>query len=413
MANSTQAILIIGHHFPEPNTTAAGTRMMQLIAVFQEANFTVTFASTASVSNHSADLKKAGIAVAAIQLNDASFDTFINALQPDLVLFDRYITEEQFGWRVTEQCPNALKILDTEDLHFLRKAREEAFKKTGDLKNTNLFTATTKRELASILRCDVTLIISSFEMDVLQTTFQLPASLLFYFPLLLTELMPLDQVPAFESRNGFMTIGNLHHAPNVDAVVYLKKEIWPTIKKQLPNATLSIYGMYAPQHLQQMHTEKEGFLMKGWAPEAVAAFQTAKMCLAPLRFGAGLKGKVVDALQYGTPIVTTSIGAEGIFTQNEIPASFAKHTQDFIEKALSLYTNETHWHQTQQLGAQCVSSKFDKKQFISSFISHIHKLQQHIDKHRQQHFLGQIIQHQSLQATKFMSKWIEEKNKKL
>jgi spore coat polysaccharide biosynthesis predicted glycosyltransferase SpsG len=151
----TNQLLIIGHTFPEPKTTAAGSRMMQLIDLFREENFQITFASTAAISERTANLEVHHISVKNILLNDASFDEFIKQLNPEIVIFDRYITEEQFGWRVSENCPNSLKILDTEDLHFLRKAREEAVKNNKNFSEANLFSETAKRELASILRCDV------------------------------------------------------------------------------------------------------------------------------------------------------------------------------------------------------------------------------------------------------------------
>ncbi len=102
-------LLIIGHTFPEPSTTAAGSRMMQLVALFQEENYQITFASTAAISEKTANLEAQNISVKSILLNDASFDEFIKELNPQIVVFDRYITEEQFGWRVSETLPRSLK----------------------------------------------------------------------------------------------------------------------------------------------------------------------------------------------------------------------------------------------------------------------------------------------------------------
>ncbi|MEZ4875896.1 MAG: hypothetical protein R2793_10715 [Flavobacteriaceae bacterium] len=175
-------LLIIGHTLPEPATTAAGNRMMQLISLFQEAHFEIAFATTAAKTDYSEDLRAHGISLHSILLNDASFDAFVASLQPSVVLFDRYITEEQFGWRVAENCPNALRILDTEDLHFLRKAGEEAFKRMAEI---NLFSRRQPKELASILRCDLSLIISEAEMKLLTETFHLPEGLLFYLPFII------------------------------------------------------------------------------------------------------------------------------------------------------------------------------------------------------------------------------------
>lgn len=280
-------LLIIGHNFPEPTTTAAGSRMMQLMSLFKEQGFKITFASTATVSEKSEQLSNYNIDTVSIELNNVSFDDFISELNPSIVLFDRFITEEQFGWRVAENCPNALRILDTEDLHFLRKARQEAVKKGISFKEANLFSETAKREIASILRCDLSLIISEYEMNLLQETFKIDASILQYLPFLIEEISEetFQSLPKFEERNHFITIGNLLHQPNVDSVLFLKKEIWSSIRKQLPSAELHIYGAYAPQQILELHNKKEGFLIKGWAEDVSEVMSNARVCLAPLRFG--------------------------------------------------------------------------------------------------------------------------------
>ncbi|MGJ8666630.1 MAG: glycosyltransferase [Patiriisocius sp.] len=387
--------------------------MMQLVELFQKAGYSISFASTASISEKSVPLHHLEISSEILKLNDPSFDEFISKLNPSIVLFDRYITEEQFGWRVTENCPNALKILDTEDLHFLRKAREEAFKKTGDAANADIYSETAKRELASILRCDCSLIISEFEMQLLIKTFKISEESLWYLPLLVDEILEEKRMdfPPFENRNGFMTIGNFLHAPNVDAVLYLKQSIWPLIKKELPTATLSIYGNYAPQHIKELHNEKEGFLIKGWAESVETVMQKAKVCLAPLRFGAGIKGKILDAMQYGTPVVATSMGAEGMFDLETFSVFIEDDAVAFATTAVHLHDEKNNWLLAQQAGVDNCNARFQKSHFSEAFIEYIKQLSENVDAHRKAHFTGQIIQQQQLSATKYMSKWIEEKNK--
>ena len=405
-------LLIIGHTFPEPSTTAAGQRMLQLIEVFVKLNFEIVFGSTASFSPHSADLNSIGISSEILKLNDPSFDEFIAKYQPDFVLFDRFITEEQFGWRVAEQCPNAMRILDTEDLHFLRKARQEAFKKDGDLKKVNLFSETAKREIASILRCDLSLIISEFEIELLKNTFDISEKSLCYIPFMVgDDDMNSDDLPSFDERDGFMTIGNFFHAPNVDSVLYLKKDIWPHIRQELPKATLSVYGNYAPQQITELHNEKEGFLIKGWTGNKADAFKNAKVCLAPLRFGAGLKGKLLDAMIYGTPAVTTSIGAEGMYDDNSNAENTGKTDAEIIHLACTLYFEKRNWLLGQQKGFETVKSRFSKHKISEELISRVFSVLENLETHRKQNFIGQILQHQTLKATKYLSKWIEEKNK--
>lgn len=404
-------LLIIGHNFPEPSTTAAGTRMLQLITLFQEANYAITFASTARHSKHSYALDSMGIEEVTIALNDISFDEFVFLQNPSVVLFDRYITEEQFGWRVAKQCPNALRILDTEDLHFLRKAREAAVKKGQEI---SLYSETAKRELACILRSDLTLIISEYEKTLLIGTFKVPETLLYYLPFLVEPKSEENKkaLPSFEGRQGFMTIGNLMHAPNLDAVKYLKRNIWPQIRKQLPDTTLSVYGHYAPQQITEMHNPKEGFLIKGWASTVDVVMREARVCLAPLRFGAGLKGKLLDAMQEGTPSVTTTIGAEGMHGDLPFSGLVSDNDDTLIANAIQLYTEKESWLELQENGFALVSQRFHKAHFSEAFIKTIGFLQNNTTTHRQEHFIGQVLTHQTTQASKYMSKWIQAKNKR-
>ena len=226
-AFENKRILIIGFVWPEPKSSAAGSRMMQLISFFKDKGAKITFASTATKSEFSEELE--GVDQKLIALNCTSFDAFVSRLQPDLVLFDRFMTEEQFGWRVVEYCPNALRLLDTEDLHCLREARRLSVLKDKPFELNNDLA---KREIASIFRCDVTLMVSEFEMELLQTHFKVPSFLLFYLPIWV-ENASLN-LPSFEERADFMFIGNFLHAPNYDAVVYLKEVIWPLLFKKFP-----------------------------------------------------------------------------------------------------------------------------------------------------------------------------------
>ena len=123
-----KTLLIIGYVWVEPNSSAAGKRMLQLIDQFLERNYKITFACPAQKNEKAIDLISLGINEVSIELNNTSFDDFVKELNPTIVLFDRFMMEEQFGWRVAENCPKAIRILDTEDLHFLRKTRHQQLK---------------------------------------------------------------------------------------------------------------------------------------------------------------------------------------------------------------------------------------------------------------------------------------------
>ncbi|MEX1382513.1 glycosyltransferase [Lutibacter sp.] len=408
-------VLIIGFVWPEPTTTAAGTRMLQLIAIFEEFGLEIHFVSTAAKTTQSYNFEKEGILTSTIELNNTSFNDFIIDYNPDIVLFDRYLTEEQFGWRVSENCPNALKILDTEDLHFLRFAREQSFKKNIEITDALLKNDIAKREIASIYRCDLTLIISKYELELLKTEFKIDSNLLCYTPFLLDELATdnFSKYPSFNERIDFMTIGNFKHKPNLEAVKTLKKDIWPKIKSKIPTANIHIYGAYGNnESITQLHNKKEGFLIEGWVENKELAFANARICLAPLQFGAGLKGKLIDAMLFGTPSVTTSIGAEGINSNLHWAGFIENDFNSFVKKAVELYQNEEIWLQKQQNGFEIINSNFSKKKFGTELMSKIESLLNVLDYHRNKNFIGAMLQQHMLKSTKYMSKWIEEKNKK-
>lgn len=408
-----QNILVIGFVWPEPNSSAAGGRMMQLIDCFLAQNSKITFACAAADSAFMLDIKEVGIEKVSIELNNSSFDDFIRNLQPTLVLFDRFMVEEQFGWRVAKECPNALRILDTEDLHCLRAARQIALKEKREFTPFDLFSDIAKREIASILRCDLSLIISLYEMELLTKIIKIDPALLLYLPFLLDPILPeiSNQWPSFSERKHFVFIGNFLHAPNWDAVKFLKEEVWPLIRKELPEAELHIYGAYPSQKVLQLNAINEGFHCLGRAENASEVVSKARVCLAPVRFGAGIKGKLVEAMQCGTPSVTTTIGAESMHGDLAWNGFVKNSPEDIAEAAVQLYTDPLVWQQSQKNGITIVEKIYSKSFYRKKLIDQIFHIQATLKDHRLQNFMGAMLMHHTLASTRYMSKWIEEKNK--
>ena len=209
------SILIIGWVWPEPSSSAAGSHMLSILRVFRSEGWSVTFASAAQATEHMIDLRTEDIEVHSITLNDSSFDQFIAQQQPDLVMYDCFIMEEQYGWRVEKNCPQALRILDTGDLQCLRGARQEAYRQDRDLTQADWCSDIAKRE-----------------MELLAHPFNVPHSLLQHVPFMLDLPSLSSQRTPFEVRKHFLTIGNFRHVPNWDSVLYLHT-LWPHIRTQV------------------------------------------------------------------------------------------------------------------------------------------------------------------------------------
>ena len=405
----SNTVLVIGYVWPEPNSSAAGSHMLSLLRLFRQQGWQVEFATPAQPSEHMIDLAAEGVSSKSIALNCDSFDTYIQALQPEIVMFDRFMMEEQFGWRVEKNCPHALRILDTEDLQCLRQARHQALKANRTMSKADLFSDIAKREIAAILRCDLSLIISDFEMQLLQDTFKVDASLLLHVPF----MVDLSTLPAqtldFELRQHFMTIGNFRHAPNWDAVLHLQ-QLWPLIRQQLPQAELHIYGSYPPPKATALHNPKTGFLIKGWADDALTVMEQARVCLAPLRFGAGIKGKLLDAMIMQTPSVTTAIGSEGMHGCQAWPGLISDSADTFVAAAVALYQDQKMWLAAQQHCHALLKWRYNGTALGERLIARLTALTANLDEHRIQNFIGSMLRHHSMKSTQYMSQWIATKN---
>ena len=410
---ATMKLLVIGFVWPEPTATAAGTRMLQLLNCFIAEGYQITFSSTATKTPYNLDLETMGIATRTIVLNDSDFDGFIKELDPQMVLFDRFLTEEQFGWRVAEQLPNAIRVLDTEDLHSLRYTREKALKMSKNFTIKDwLENDRTKREIASIYRSDCSLMISTYEMELLEKHIGVPKNIVVHIPFLVEEVVSKDW-KNFEDRTAFICIGNGKHAPNVDAVLWLKKDIWPFIRKLLPEANIHIYGAYLPEQLLQLHKPTIGFHVMGRAKTVEEVMGKARVNLAPLRFGAGIKGKLLEGMRAGTPSVTTAIGAEGM--QGDFPWNgiVTDEAEAFAKAAVHLYQERTAWLGAQQNGIRILENIYNGQTVKERLRSTIKTIQTDVQTHRVRNFVGSMLQQQQMASTKYMSKWIEEKNKSL
>lgn len=406
-------IVIIGYVWPEPDSSAAGKNMLTLLSAMRSQHFDIVFMTAAADSAHKADLEAMNIVAEPIRLNCDSFNHRIAELQPDVVIFDRYMSEEQFSWRVREVCPDAIRILNTEDLHSLRQSRWEAVRKGLPVDKADKNTVLAQREIASILRSDLTLVISSAEYTLLTEHYQVPKAQLLHFPLVHSSSgnsAMTDAVPCYEQRQDFISIGNFRHAPNWDAVLELKQHIWPQLKKRVPGSHLLIYGAYPPKKATQLHNPAQGFIVEGWAENAKHVVCQARVLLAPLRFGAGLKGKLLQAMESGTPSVTTPIGAEGITSAAHWPGSCETDYEKFVDAAATLYTDKRRWITAQQAGFTCLEA-FSPDTYIPDLLTTIHALVSDPHAHRNQLFLQHLLWHQTLSSTKYMSQWIAAKNR--
>jgi glycosyltransferase involved in cell wall biosynthesis len=403
MSTRAHKALILGHVWPEPRSSAAGARSLSLIRAFRERGFGVDFASEARDSGgYREALHGLGAATHEVAANDPAFDSWIAALRPEVVVFERFLIEERFGWRVAEQCPESMRILDTVDLHSLRRARREELPMEAQ--------EDTLRELGAIYRCDLSLLISAYEHELLRSAPYFVSERLLHEWGFCYDPPPSPRPDT--RRSGFAVIGNFRHEPNADGVRWLKAELWPRIRAGLPDAQVQVWGAYPPREIMELEDPGQGFYVRGPAPDQFEALAAARVNLAPLRFGAGLKGKIADGWWSGTPCVTTPVGAEGMcLADGAFGGAVADAPQAFAEAAVRLHESAPAREQARATGYRILSERFDHARNARALLDRIEAVRADLPSQRAHNVTGRMLAHHERQCTKYFSRWIELKNR--
>lgn len=342
--------------------------------------------------------------------------TNLSGRQNVLVLFDRFYVEEMFSHYFHEALPDeSVLVLDMQDMHSLRSARENAVPKQSD----TLMPATSAlpslsdshllRELSSIQRCDLTLVCSTVETHMLEHDFGIPPSKLCTSPMLFNPQDSIKRVCTnlqWQDRKDLCFIGNFLHKPNVDAVRQLQR-LWPKLEKLLPADTnIHIYGAYYDPSKHPVSRNKR-FKIHGYCEDISAMMSAARLMLAPLQFGAGLKGKIVEAWRYSLPVVTTSIGSEGLVSsQGHFPGKIADTDEEFLQAVTKLYSSQSEWNACMYF-APSLLERLGARNTLASLARVMESKTESRDRDIQRAILWQTSQ----QSSKYMSRWIECKNK--
>jgi GT2 family glycosyltransferase len=240
-------------------------------------------------------------------------------------------------------------VFDTVDAHFLRLALE--FELNKDPKTKQESERYRKIELAAIEASDVIWFTSPIDKDAFAV--ELTGKQTAIIPTI-HELK--SKGKPFAGRRDLLFIGNFNHRPNADAVVYLAEEVLPRVRETLPDVKVHVVGSNAPVEFEKYSSV--GVQLHGYVPDIEPLFSSCRVFVAPLRFGAGVKGKLGDALSYGIPIVTTDVGASGMSFQNETNALIANTKEEFADAVVKLYQDSSLWQRLSDNGREHIKRHF-------------------------------------------------------
>jgi glycosyltransferase involved in cell wall biosynthesis len=246
-------------------------------------------------------------------------------------------------------CPWARILFDTVDLHFVRVGREAKLRDSAALGREAEKLRTI--EFACMRMADVTITVSEDERALLLTL--LPDVVVETLPNIFE--IPPSAPPGIEKRQGLLFLGGFQHLPNVDGVRWFVMEIWPLLRAKHPDLTFRIVGANPTEEVLAL-SEAPGVDVVGYVQDLTPVFDDARVFVAPLRFGAGMKGKVGQSMIHGLPVVTTGIGAEGMGAEDGVHLLVADTPSMFAESILMLLQDDAVWTRLCHHGRHLIES---------------------------------------------------------
>ena len=267
----------------------------------------------------------------------------------DLIYIAFWFIAEYFIDIIRNTLPNTPVLVDTVDIHFLREKRKAEISK---LKKDFLQAEDTKiRELEVYQKADM--IVTVTEQDRMEIKNHLSDKPIFLLP----NVHDIIQVKVpFAERNDLLFVGSFSHDPNIDAVLYFVREVFPLIKRKLPNIKFYVVGNNPPEKIKNLNSKD--IIVTGWVPEVKPYLEKCRISIVPLRYGAGMKGKVGETLSYGVPMVSTTIGAEGMGIENNVHSFITDDPKEFAEYTIKLYEDVDIWNRFSQNGKKLIDSNF-------------------------------------------------------
>ena len=330
-------ILYIDHYIPEYDKDSGSLDAFYILSILSALDHKVTFwpENHQKTEPYATELQQKGIEV---MYNQRNFESFLKerGWLYHICFISRPYTARKHIDLLRKHTPQCKIVYNTVDLHFLQKSREAQLKKDQSMlrKSKEL----KKTEMEIIRKSDIVIAISELEAKLIQK--EEPSKRIAVIP---PFRIADDKTIPFEERKDMLFLGGFQHPPNVDSLEYLIEDILPKIKKELPGVILYVIGSNTNQKIIELCSKNTDVVLLGHIQDLDSYLRKVRMLLAPLRFGAGVKGKIIQSLAYGLPVVTTSIGSEGISNEDSDILNIANKEEIFAEKAIALYENKDLW----------------------------------------------------------------------
>ncbi len=363
-----QRALVIDASTPRPDHDSGSIDTYNYLLSLRKMGFEVHFISVADseiYDQYVQDLQKRGIyCLNAPYLT--SIEDFLWRYGKDLnlIMLFRAPHGGKYIDQVKEYAPQAKIVFNTVDLHFLREMRANDVTGTTD-PGTNRMVE--NDEISIMRKADATIVVSEFEQKFL---IAMDGPIKSHWITVPRQVA--GKVRDHSTRSNILFIGSYPHQPNIDAVFYFVEKIWPLVSPRLPGCEFWIVGSGVPPEIDALANESVKVI--GFVPELSDVFDRVRLSVAPLRYGAGIKGKILTSLGYGVPCVATSIAAEGMGLTHGTDVLISDEPAEFADLIVELYENREKWEQISDNGLALVQCKYSLEQFESKLACMLHEL---------------------------------------
>jgi glycosyltransferase involved in cell wall biosynthesis len=354
--------LVIDNVVPQPDRDGGSVITFEFMTILAKLGYRVVFASTAGVELETRSavnrLLLSGIEV----IKPPRYNSISEYLECkgngiDLIMIFRYNNAMLLKDRLSVLSPSARIIFVPADLHFLREKRRMIV--SGSY-NAASVEEIWRQELLCIHASDVTILHSDEELKILQRHVNKRKLRLLRW---ITRTRP--SLKGFSSRAGLCFIGGFQHSPNEDGVLWFVHNILPIIRRLVPGICFHIVGSHMTTNVERLASP--GIIVHGWVKDLRSILDEMRVCVAPLRYGAGLKGKVVSSLAHGVPVVGTQIALEGTGLGLGDGVLAGEDPERFAQAVVSLYRDEGLWTSMSEAGVRCCKSLYSEELALRVF----------------------------------------------
>jgi len=376
----TKRVLIVDSWIPTPDQDSGSIRIMDFIRIFQRLNYQVTFCADHMIfdDRYTPDLQRCGV--------HCLYPPYVDSLHAylkrdgtkyDVILSCRPDVTEKYLQTFRQHAPQAVILYETVDLHHVREERQAEIERSEALAEQAAIRKS--QELRMMESVDCTIVVSERERQyVLKELPDVNVAVVSNAH----EVHMLNY--AFSERRDLCFLGGFQHAPNVDAAVYLVREVLPLVKRKIPDVKLYLIGSRVPKTVQDLAAED--VIVTGYVPDLGRYMSRCKVSVNPLRYGAGIKGKVLSSMAYGIPCVGTTVCFEGMNLRDGEHVLMADDPWQLCHAIVAAYQNEALWSKLSCNGRAVLESRHS----IAIAQRQVEELLEHAQARRNDQIAGRV-----------------------